>query len=455
MAKQGKIVTFYSYKGGVGRSFALANIAALLSKWGAKVLCIDWDLEAPGLNYYLDPYFDGRHKVGLADILSDYERTGEFSWRDAITPAKIGSRLSNIDFISSGSKASGYFDRIRDIRISELYEDNLGWDLQTARGEWAREYDFTFIDCRTGITEVGGLCVSHLADIVCPIFTANDQSLDGTVDVIRRADELRRGLPFDLPTLLKLPILSRFDRREETDRAEAWLDKSLARIQSMYSPWATDKIDLSLLLTLTTIPYISRWTFGEEIATLEEKEADPEAITYSMASIAALISQGMSGAERLVAARDVYVARARRHARVAGRYANDIFLSAAESKQVEASLLAQELRRLGLTVCVGKRDGLSHVGKNAARDISESRHMIMYVDDMMEWYQAYEAETFIIQSLNDDESRQFFPLVGGRSVMERLPPYMRRYQFIDTKRMDAADIANRVNRQIVRFSTTS
>src|SRR5262245_15866916 len=46
------IVTFYSYKGGVGRSMALANIAVLLARRGLKVLTVDWDLEAPGLERY-------------------------------------------------------------------------------------------------------------------------------------------------------------------------------------------------------------------------------------------------------------------------------------------------------------------------------------------------------------------------------------------------------------------
>ena len=48
----GKIITFYSYKGGVGRSMALSNVAALLSKWGKKVLIVDFDLEAPGIENY-------------------------------------------------------------------------------------------------------------------------------------------------------------------------------------------------------------------------------------------------------------------------------------------------------------------------------------------------------------------------------------------------------------------
>ena len=44
-------VTFYSYKGGVGRTLALANVALLLTRYGRKVLVVDADLEAPGLRH--------------------------------------------------------------------------------------------------------------------------------------------------------------------------------------------------------------------------------------------------------------------------------------------------------------------------------------------------------------------------------------------------------------------
>ena len=53
---QSTVVTFYSYKGGVGRSFALANVAAILSEWGCRVLAVDWDIEAPGLSHYFGPH---------------------------------------------------------------------------------------------------------------------------------------------------------------------------------------------------------------------------------------------------------------------------------------------------------------------------------------------------------------------------------------------------------------
>src|SRR5690242_17001028 len=59
-AEPGIIYTFYSYKGGVGRSMALANVGVLLAltqtgeKTRPQVLLVDWDLEAPGLDTYFE-----------------------------------------------------------------------------------------------------------------------------------------------------------------------------------------------------------------------------------------------------------------------------------------------------------------------------------------------------------------------------------------------------------------
>ena len=49
----GQIITFYSYKGGVGRTLALANMATQMVRWGRRVLLVDFDLEAPGLDSML------------------------------------------------------------------------------------------------------------------------------------------------------------------------------------------------------------------------------------------------------------------------------------------------------------------------------------------------------------------------------------------------------------------
>src|SRR2546421_2988553 len=70
------IYTFYSYKGGVGRSMALANVAEWFYEQGLRVVMIDWDLEAPGLESFFvsgDEIEKVRAKPGLIDMLLAYE----------------------------------------------------------------------------------------------------------------------------------------------------------------------------------------------------------------------------------------------------------------------------------------------------------------------------------------------------------------------------------------------
>src|SRR6476659_2318453 len=71
----GKIITFYSYKGGTGRSMALANVAWILASAGKRVLIIDWDLEAPGLHRYFHPFLADKElseTEGLIDFFVEF-----------------------------------------------------------------------------------------------------------------------------------------------------------------------------------------------------------------------------------------------------------------------------------------------------------------------------------------------------------------------------------------------
>jgi len=64
----GTLITFYSYKGGIGRTMALANIATLLACWGKRVLIVDWDLEAPGVEHF---FFKRRDLAEVREILEN------------------------------------------------------------------------------------------------------------------------------------------------------------------------------------------------------------------------------------------------------------------------------------------------------------------------------------------------------------------------------------------------
>src|SRR5436309_249846 len=100
----GRVITFYSYKGGVGRSLAVANVAALLSKWGQRVLVIDWDLEAPGIEKFFQRWISGsrRSTPGLVDLIVDFGRSSPRDWRTCLLKASLPDHLTPIHILSAG-----------------------------------------------------------------------------------------------------------------------------------------------------------------------------------------------------------------------------------------------------------------------------------------------------------------------------------------------------------------
>src|SRR5262249_21697668 len=93
-AVMGQIVTFYSYKGGTGRTMALANVAwilaaaGLLPAAGHTVLMVDGDLEAPGVHRYFPPLLSDKElltSTGVIDIVIDFTV-------QATTPLPAGAR---------------------------------------------------------------------------------------------------------------------------------------------------------------------------------------------------------------------------------------------------------------------------------------------------------------------------------------------------------------------------
>ncbi|PYO54126.1 MAG: hypothetical protein DMD83_22920, partial [Candidatus Rokuibacteriota bacterium] len=69
-------VTFYSFKGGVGRTHAAVNIALAMATSRLRVLLVDFDLEAPGLSSLsvLAPP-GARPHSGLVEFIADSWQT--------------------------------------------------------------------------------------------------------------------------------------------------------------------------------------------------------------------------------------------------------------------------------------------------------------------------------------------------------------------------------------------
>jgi len=289
-----KIITFYSFKGGVGRSMALANISYLLAQWGYKVLIIDWDLEAPGLeNFFkkINP-IDTSTKPGVINILTQGAR-----WQDAIF--QISTPTGTLHLISAGKRDEEYYNSIRQFDIRMFYENkNGGQVIEGLRNAWRNEYDFVLIDSRTGITDIGGICTIQLPDLLVLLFTPTDQSFDGIRDVAKKAFNNQLNLQLDRANLLALPIPSRIERTAEYHISNAWLKKFALGLEDIYNPWLAKSVDRLKFIESTVIPHLPAYSYGEELA-VTDGMTGAGTLTSAYQALAALIANHLDYAELL------------------------------------------------------------------------------------------------------------------------------------------------------------
>ncbi|MCW8377089.1 FxSxx-COOH system tetratricopeptide repeat protein [Streptomyces justiciae] len=416
---QGRIATFYSYKGGVGRSFLLSNSAVLLAQWGYRVLCIDWDLEAPGLHYYFRPYMDVP-VTGLTDMalaVREGERVGAL---DHITPVALPDGAT-LDLIAAGGVGNDYVPKLQSIDWEQLYlEHDFGNVLESWRERWLDAYDVILVDSRTGISDSGGICTAQLPHILAYTFTANQQNVDGVLDVVRRASVTRNSLPYDRSRLLTLPLLCRFDMSEEYERAAEWREKLRGELKPSYDAWVPDGSPVERVLDNCTVPYSAYWSFGEDLPVVTEDFRNPQLISHSIASIAALIARNLEDARLFTESRDAYVDAAIRTGRRGGHYQYDFFISGTPKTESEATRLAALLAEAGLSSFsalqpdAGPRESLRPV-------IDSSRHLVLLARDSVDSWHRDELNYFLRQTLDEQSDRTVFPVVGSTRVLRDLP----------------------------------
>ncbi len=411
----GTVITFYSYKGGVGRSFTLSNVAVLLARWGFRVLTIDWDLEAPGLTHY----FSGpavRPTGGVVDLAWDF-LAGATSPRDHILRLNIDGGVLHL--LPAGEQGPEYRQRLQAIDWEALYDLGFAAFLERCRERWVANYDFVLIDSRTGISDISGICTVHLPDRLVVVFTANDQNLDDVVDIAHLADTARDRLPYDRPRHLVLPILSRLDSRVEYQRAEQWQRKCAGVVAPLFRNWMHKTVSEEQMLRHLTIPYVSYWSFGEQLPVREEPVPSPDQISFALETVAAVIAQQFDHTDLLVDNRDAYVAAARSRHRDFGI---DLVVSSPRSAFASAVHLMEELRALGLRVDASLSGDPADLDK--ARH--KARHLCLVVDREVTRWQTSEAERFLRHSLSPEAGqRQLFCVLTTGTDRERLPGFLR------------------------------
>ncbi len=281
------IYTFYSYKGGAGRSMALANVGELFCQAGLNVLLIDWDLEAPGLERFLvvdsNSIEEMTAHLGVVDMLLDYKHKMTQEWPTEelpfIKPSHLAIELhrasskGQLKLLTSGKrdKASfaNYANAVLTFDWKDFYDNWEGGSyFEWLRQQFLEMADVVLIDSRTGITEMGGVCTYQLADVVIAFCTANQQSLNGTNEVLSDLlqDEVRKARERPLK-VLAIPA------RVEQSEGE-FLNRFKKEFLKLFGTIGTETLQITPeQLWDLGIPYVPHYAYEETCPVREPPDA--------------------------------------------------------------------------------------------------------------------------------------------------------------------------------------
>jgi len=230
----GEVTTFYSYKGGVGRTMALANLGYLLAQHrAAPVLLVDWDLEAPGLHYY----FPGAPEVpGVLDLFEAcrdqlLERAGRYASEEALAEAVLDAvrweqyLVKACDdrplwLLRAGRCDGSHAERAALMDWQGLF-DACPALFRTFATRLARHFGHVLVDARSGRTDCAAICTTLLPTRLVLVFAPNRQNLDGLQDLVVRATGYRSCHEDEQRQLLVYPLPSRVDSAD-AGQCEQW-----------------------------------------------------------------------------------------------------------------------------------------------------------------------------------------------------------------------------------------
>lgn len=203
IAGQPPVVTFYSFKGGVGRTTALVSCALQLAQQGKRVAVLDLDLEAPGLGPLLGVDTDR----GILDAIVDHLATGRIDLDGLHTsPQILGTSLADrIDVFPAGRLDRNFLEKLArlDFSAADPWGDAETIPVHRALRALIKKVradlspDYILLDARAGLHDIAGLSLHGLAHVDVLVTRASEQAYQGlnlTVNALGRrksADKLR------------------------------------------------------------------------------------------------------------------------------------------------------------------------------------------------------------------------------------------------------------------------
>jgi tetratricopeptide (TPR) repeat protein len=312
----GQIVTFYSFKGGTGRTMALANVAWILAANGKRVLVADWDLESPGLHRFFQPFMEPEvsRQPGIVDFVRGYEwaideadSRGMLEVEENFEPAareKVISIINDsvravsqltvpvnwrfpdngdIHFLSPGQQDNGvYKNALSALDWDTLYEKLYGGEFLDALRAYLKEtYDYVLIDSRTGLSDIADICTLHLPDMVVDCFTLSTQGIEGAAKV---ATQIRQSTGRDI-TILPVPMRIDHSREHKVVAGMEFAERKFAGLPAGMSPeqrrhyWAE-----------VEVPYQPEYAYEETLAAFGDRPGTVDSLLSSYERITARIT---------------------------------------------------------------------------------------------------------------------------------------------------------------------
>lgn len=232
------IVTFFSFKGGVGRTTGLVASAMTLARHGHRVAIVDLDLEAPGLSTIFFP--DDIEKLGVIDYLLE-KKIQQNNWPLRTHIQKIneqillGDRGEILRLVPAGTVDKNYLEKLARLDFQNIVDHQLPDTLKDLLRELesaSKPLDFIFLDARAGFHDIGGLAIADLSHAAVIFGTQSRQSWAGLTNVIRRLT--RQSEEEQLPVILVHAMAPTLREAGRVQELQAFADKAYQIFQENY-----------------------------------------------------------------------------------------------------------------------------------------------------------------------------------------------------------------------------
>ncbi|NEO52725.1 MAG: CpsD/CapB family tyrosine-protein kinase [Okeania sp. SIO3B5] len=234
------IVSFFSFKGGVGRTTTLVATALTLARHGHRIAIVDLDLESPGLSTVFSSASE-ESIPGVIDYLLEKNIQSK-NWKlrthlKLVNEQKLlGDTGESLSLLGAGSVDDNYLEKLARLDFQNLLNANNQlpetWQNLFKELNAVGKLDFILLDTRTGFHDLGGLAIADLSHAAVIFGTQSRQSWKGLTHVIRR---LARPLaPEPLPVLLVHALAPGLDVKWAEQELGAFREKAYIVFQEHY-----------------------------------------------------------------------------------------------------------------------------------------------------------------------------------------------------------------------------